>query len=136
MNELYQALLFVNGSVPVDTLGTAYNVSINGINEENNSLVRKKIEEKGIRYLYKKMPTDFVIATAGTLLFYGLDNLISIENQSINFHKAFAYGVGGLKYICGLVHFISGSSSIITGKNLTDFVEDTTNSIKEEEHLD
>ncbi len=115
MDELYHALLFVNGSVPADSIFSSYNVSVNGMWVEGNIFVKKQMEEKGVwRRLYRKMPEDIATLTVGTLLLYGLDKGCGIEHEMYNFHRGWAYGWGAFKYFQGGLHFMMATDTVVT----------------------
>ena len=103
--------LFVAGSEVVDNLGTCYNCSINGSDQEGNLYLRNKIKEEGIiKGCLSDLPLQTLFLVGVTGVAAGLDYFLNINQSEINLTKAWAYGVGGVKYFNGVGHLLIGSA--------------------------
>ena len=108
--------VFAAGSEVVDNLGTCYNCAINGLDKERNGHLKKDMEKKGIlKGCLYQLPFHTLFMIGVTAVSSGLDHLLGIEQSEMNITKVWAYGVGGLKYLCGVGHLIKGTigSSIL-----------------------
>ncbi len=101
----FNPYVFMGASCVTDNIGTTLNCAVNGAKMEMNPFVRKRIEEEGvIRGCLYKLPNDFVVGLGGVVVSQGLDYLFGIQDSNINFTNVFAYGAGGVKHICGMLH--------------------------------
>ncbi|PJE81892.1 hypothetical protein COU58_00190 [Candidatus Pacearchaeota archaeon CG10_big_fil_rev_8_21_14_0_10_32_42] len=106
--------VFAAGSEVVDNLGTCYNCSINGIDQEGNPDLKKDMEEKGIlKGCLYKLPSHTLLMVGVTGVAAGLDYLLGIDQSDINFTKGWAYGLGGFKYLNGVGHIVIGTVSSV-----------------------
>jgi hypothetical protein len=91
----------------LDVLSTMPFCLKHGIECETNISARTYMEKFGVKKGLKKHELMNQARVLGlTFGFYFLDNALGIQNQEMNFHKAFPYIFGSFRYLAALSNYI------------------------------
>jgi len=102
MNELFPFGFAATGKV-LDGLTTSFYCNRYGAENELSNPHRKFMEDRGV---WKSFPKRQLVAQGillGTgIVLYGIDHFFGVENEIVNLHKGWLYGLGGVTYIAAI----------------------------------
>ena len=102
MNELLPFGFAAVGKF-LDGLTTSLYCDKYGTDEERGAVYRKLMNDHGVweSFPLRQLVSQGKILGTGAVL-YVIDGILGIENELINFHKSWLYGMGGLTYIAAI----------------------------------